>query len=173
MAKPTLYLMLGYPGAGKTTASRIIARLTKAEHLWADHVRRELFGKPTYSGQENDQLYSQMNLQATTLLAQGRDVVFDTGFNYFRDRAYLRKVAAKAGADTVLVWVTVDQAVARTRATTDAHLQDSRALGDMAQQDFDRLTSSLEPPQKNEPFVELDGTKITPDYIADRLGLQP
>ena len=33
MQKPTLFMMFGYPGAGKTTTAEIINELTGAEHL--------------------------------------------------------------------------------------------------------------------------------------------
>jgi predicted kinase len=168
---PTLYLMLGYPGAGKTTAAQVIRDLTGATHLWADQVRRERYGNPTYSSVENEELYEQLNNQAMALLTNGQNVVFDTSFNYFKDRENLRGIAAEAGADAKLIWVTVDEALARERATQDAHLQDSRVNGDMHAEDFDRLVGRLEPPQPSETYIQLDGTKITPDYITQMLGL--
>lgn len=167
--QPILYLMLGYPGAGKTTAARVISQLTGAKHLWADAERRELFGTPTYSETENAQLYDRMNTEAAELLGAGTGVVFDTGFNKRADRDHLRSLAEQAGAKTQLIWVTVDPITARERATKDAHLQDSRALGNMTTGDFERLRNKLEPPQSDEPYTELDGTKITPDYVAKQL----
>lgn len=166
-----LYLMLGYPGAGKTTAARVISQLTGATHLWADAERREYFGKPTYSETENKQLYDRMNAEATDLLAAGSSVVFDTGFNKRADRDHLRALAEQAGASTQLIWVTVDPTTARERATKDAHLQNSRALGNMTADDFERLRSKLEPPQTDEPYTELDGTKIDDKYVRGRLGI--
>lgn len=163
--------MLGYPGAGKTTAANVIHDLTGATHLWADKIRRERFGEPAYSSDENEQLYEQLNQEALALLSRGESVIFDTSFNYFRDRENLRALAAEAGADCKLLWIKVDENIARERATQDAHMQASRHLGDMSDSDFDRLSARLEPPQESEPFVELDGTKITPDYIAQKLNL--
>lgn len=169
--RPTLYLMLGYPGAGKTTAARVICQLTGAVHLWADGERRERYGTPTYSDQENKVLYDHMNYETAELLQAGQSVVFDTGFNKQTDRDHLRNVATAHGAKTILVWVTVDPETARARATQDAHLQDTRALGDMSTEDFERLRGKLEPPAAHEPHVELDGTRITPEYVKNQLGL--
>jgi predicted kinase len=168
---PTLYLMLGYPGAGKTTAAKVIHDVTGAVHLWADKERRERFGTPTYSTEENEQLYNQMNQEALTLLSGGESVIFDTGFNYFKDREALRKIATEAKADCRLLWVTVDEATARERATKDAHLQDTRPHGDMSDAEFEHLVGRLEPPQPDEHHIELDGTKITREYITQELGL--
>lgn len=169
--KPTLYLMLGMPGAGKTTAATLITELTGAHHLWADQLRRTMFGAPTYSEPENDQLYSRMNHEAAALLASGHSVVFDTSFNHQRDREHLYNIAKQANADVQLLWVTIDEATARERATNNAHQQATRALGDMSQADFERLRDKLEQPATDEPHITLDGTKISSDYLKQQLGL--
>ena len=84
--KPTLYLMLGYPGAGKTTTSKVIHALSGAVHLWADQIRRERFGAPTYSHEENLELYDYLNELTSELLRTGQSVIFDTNFNFYKDR---------------------------------------------------------------------------------------
>jgi predicted kinase len=84
--KPTLFLFLGYPGAGKTTAAQFIQQKTGAELLWADFERRQMFGQPTYSEAENDELYGYLDKQAAHILNQGKSVIFDTNFNFLIDR---------------------------------------------------------------------------------------
>ncbi len=163
--------MLGYPGAGKTTAATLLAQITGGVHLWADHERRAMFGQPTYTDAENKTLYDHMNEQAMVLLEQGKDVVFDTSFNHYSDRQNLRGIAEGVGATVELLWVTVDEATARTRATQNAHQQPTRALGDMSGEDFDRLRNKLEPPKPDEPCIELNGTTITEAYLRSRIGL--
>ncbi|MDQ5972046.1 MAG: hypothetical protein QG553_205 [Patescibacteria group bacterium] len=158
--------MVGYPGAGKTTAAQILHNLTGAEHLWADHIRKEQFQAPTYSQQESNQLYEQMNKQTEALLKQGKSVIFDTNFNFYKDRQKLRQIAELAAAKTVLIWVQAPRQVAKQRATTNAHQQDSRVLGNMTDQDFDRLSNHLEEPQPDEHAIVLDGTNLTKEQIS-------
>ena len=86
----TLYLFVGYPGSGKTTAANIICKLTGAEHIWADRERQKMFGRPTHSPQESAALYHRLNERTRQLLLQDKSVVFDTNFNYRRDRDHLR-----------------------------------------------------------------------------------
>lgn len=161
--------MLGYPGSGKTTAAVAVEQVTGATHLWADQIRRQMFGNPTYAPAENAQLYEELNRQTETLLQTGKSVVFDTSFNYFADRQHLREIAAKHGANTALLWVKTPKEIAQQRATSNAESQPTRTLGNMAHTDFERLSGKLEEPGPNEPFITLDGTKITPDYVADLL----
>lgn len=167
----TLYLMLGYPGAGKTTTAKMIHKLSGAVHLWADQERHKRFQKPTYSQAENDQLYDQMNQEAGELLAAGKSVIFDTNFNYYADRQHLRQIAQTAGATTQLIWVTVPPELAHERATADIHKQDNGFSVNMSDDHFNRLTSSLEPPQNGETYIEIDGTQVTPAYVASKLGI--
>ena len=163
--------MLGVPGAGKTTTANAISEVTGATHLWADKIRRERYGRPSYSHSENLALYDHMNRMAGELLAAGNDVIFDTNFNFREDRQKLRDIAKKISARTLVVWVKAPKTLAKQRATKDAYLQDTRLLGDMDDQDFERLSGKLEPPTAKEKVVTIDGTKVTPDYVRQQLGL--
>ncbi|HEV7453868.1 MAG TPA: ATP-binding protein [Candidatus Saccharimonadales bacterium] len=166
MNKPTLFLMLGYPGAGKTTASRIIHKLTGAEHLWADRERKKMFTDPAYTHAENLELYDQLNKDTAALLGAGKSVIFDTNFNFYKDRERLRDIGGQHGAHTVVVWVTVPKDIARERATKDAHMQDTRVLGDMPVEHFERMSSNLQEPRNSEDFIHLDGTRIDMPTVA-------
>lgn len=167
----TLYLMVGYPGAGKTTTAEQIAHITGATHLWADRVRRERYDKPTYSHQENMELYDHLNEVAAELLNAGNSVVFDTNFNYYKDREHLRAIATKHKAETVVVWVQTAKSTAKHRATNLDDTEPTRILGTMHEDDFQRLVNKLEEPRDNETVVIVDGTKVTQSYIREQLGV--
>ncbi len=159
MAKPTLYLFIGYPGAGKTTAAKIIAEKTGAVHLWADLERHKLFPKPTHSLQESNQLYDQLNDAAEYLLAQGKSVVFDTNFNFYAARQKLRKIAARHGAETVVIWITTPAEVARERAICDHESRNGYTMT-MTDEQFQAIVDKLEPPTRDEKIIKIDGTKL-------------
>lgn len=164
MGKPVLYLMVGYPGAGKTTVAQLIAKQTGAVHLWADWERHKLFSAPSHDEVESRQLYERLNRTAETLLAEGKSVVFDTNFNYRRDRQLLREIATRQGAETVVVWLVTSPEVARERAV---HANVVRNGYDfvMTTKQFDRIAGHLEPPGKDEKVIKINGVKLDQNEV--------
>ena len=163
--------MLGYPGSGKTTTAKIIHELTGAVHLWADKVRRERFMSPTHSHTENIELYDHLNEVTAELLEAGNSVVFDTNFNFYKDREKLRKIASEHNANTILIWVRAPKDVAKERATQGAHKQHTRILGNMPEERWEKISNNLEAPHEDEKVIEVDGTKVTKEYIKGLLNL--
>jgi predicted kinase len=171
MAKPTLYLFVGYPGAGKTTVARTITQLTEGVHLWADFERHVMFDEVTHSSEESRILYDHLNRTADELLEQGKCVIYDTNFNFRADRDKLRAKAAKHGAETVVIWVTTDRELAQKRATEESQNEETRIWGNMPLNDFNRLSDHLQQPDDDEYVVQIDGSNANEATIKEKLGL--
>lgn len=171
MTRPTLYLFMGYPGAGKTTVARIIREATDGVHLWADFERHVLFDEVTHSREESRVLYDHLNHTADDLLAQGRCVIYDTNFNFRADRDKLRAIAARHGANTVVIWMTTDRELARKRATEESTDKDTRVWGNMELTDFNRLSDHLQEPDSDEQVIQIDGAHISESAIRQKLGI--
>lgn len=171
MKKPTLYLFVGYPGAGKTTISKIIEDTTGAVHIWADHERKIMFTNPTHSHKESHELYSYLNDAAGKMLANGDSVIFDTNFNFFKDREHLRQIAAQNGAEALVVWITTPKELAKRRAVEESHGQHTRLYGNMTEETFERIASHFEPPRESEKVLKIDGTQVDAEQIKRLLEL--
>lgn len=168
MDKPRLYLFIGYPGAGKTTAAKLIAKKTGAKHLWADFERHKLSPKPSHSLEESQQLYEQLNQAAEYLLAQGKSVIFDTNFNFYADRQKLREIATRQGAETIIIWINTPVTVARERAVEHPESRNGYPMN-MTNEQFQAIVAKLEPPRKDEKVIKIDGTKLDEQHLSTLL----
>ena len=171
MNKLTLYLFVGAPGAGKTTVAKLIHDATGAEHLWADHERQAMFDRVTHSKQESERLYTNLNQRTHDLLAAGKSVIFDTNFNYNKDRQHVRSIADSHGAQTVVIWMQTPLVVARQRALHPDHHQRNNHDQPMKREEFNRLVDHLEPPTDNENFITIDGTNIDTEAVKRQLDI--
>ena len=171
MAKPTLYLMLGYPGAGKTTTAKIIQELTGATRLSSDEERLKLFPQPTFTEAEHKVLYDMLDHKAERLLKEGTSVIYDSNLNRYIHRQQKYDITERTGARPVLVWVRADIDLARKRATEQSDNNDQRPFGNLQPPVFERLVREIEPPRENEPAVIMDGTNVTKETVKQLLGL--
>lgn len=168
MTQPTLYLLIGYPGAGKTTTAKIIAELTGAKRLSSDEMRLKLFAQPQFSEAEHQKLYTHLNTRCQDLLKAGSSVIYDANLNRYEHRQEKYDIANQLGVKTVLIWVKTPKALAKERAT---HKERSRFIPkhETAPAMFDRIANIIEPPKADETAVIIDGTHITKEAVQDAI----
>lgn len=159
--EPTLYMMLGFPGAGKTTVAEMIAKITGAVHLNSDQIRLHMFdGKPKFTLEEHNFLYNTLDYFTELILDSGKSVIYDANLNQYSYRKEKYDIAAKTDAQAQLIWVKTDEALARQRATLEADNNPAhRPFGNMNTAVFERLAAGLEEPRKNENAIIIDGAK--------------
>jgi predicted kinase len=171
MAQPTLYLMLGYPGAGKTTTAEIIAHLTNAIHLASDQIRLNMYPRPDFTPEEHQALYRAIDTKTEQLLTGGHDVIYDANLNQYIHRQQKYDICHRTNARPVLIWIQTSKDVAKYRATEQPQREARRPFGNLDISTFERLVHQVQPPRPEEQAftITLDGTKITKDYVAEAL----
>jgi predicted kinase len=170
MSQPVLYIFVGYPGAGKTTAAQLLEQITGAEHVWVDRERQHKYGK-IYDRAHSEELYTGLNSYAAELLKQGKSVIYDTNFSFYKDRQIMRDLAASQNAQIVLIWLCTPKELAAKRiANEHAHAQ-TRQYINMTAADFERVAQNLEVPQPNEQAIRINGIDLTETVMKQALGL--
>ncbi len=106
---PTLIIVRGLSGAGKTTLARMLGEALNAPVISSDIVRKELAGvsartrlfagfkKGIYTDEFTEKTYSELISRGATLLKQGRACILDATFSKNRFIEKAREAASSAG----------------------------------------------------------------------------
>jgi len=170
MNQPILYLMAGYPGAGKTTIASTISKLTGAVHLSSDKTRFELFDTPAFTEEEHKKLYQTLDQETQSLLAEGKSVIYDANLNRYQHRAEKYAICDRLGVKAILVWVQTPRSLAKERATHESRAHFAPRDETLATM-FDRVAGVIEPPREFENPIIIDGSNANPDVVARALSL--
>jgi len=162
--------MFGNPGSGKTTAAIEIAKLTHAVHLSSDEMRLKMFVKPTFTMKEHAKLYNELDRLTEQLLKDGKDVIYDANLNRYKHRHDKYVICTKTKARSILLWVQTEKEIARRRALDTSRLR-LWPENETPEHMFKRISDLIELPSPDEPYIVLDGTKITSAYIKSKLNL--
>lgn len=154
-AHPTVHLLCGFIGAGKTTFARTLEERTGAVRITKDEWLIRLIGNdPTIDGYADydHKICGLSRDVAFQLVAKGIDVIIDEGLWEKEQRALLRKRTAEAGAEAVLYYLDTPIATIRERV--------ARRNESLAKDSFMITNAMLEsylplwqPPTKDEGYV--------------------
>ncbi|MCA9346059.1 ATP-binding protein [Candidatus Saccharibacteria bacterium] len=166
--RPTLHLIMGLPGAGKTTLAKILQKITRSARLSSDDYRLVIYPEPTFSQNEHDNLYALIDHSAEHLLSTGHSVIYDANLNRYVHRKEKYELAKKFEARVILWWVKTPKSLSKQRRLDE---QDTLLLpkGETSEMMFERIAEILEEPKSSEPVIEIDGTDIDPAKISEIL----
>jgi predicted kinase len=132
--RPSLLILVGLPGSGKSHLARALAARYPAAILDSDALRGVLFEEPKHTENEHRRLFPAMHTLIDRLLGRAITVIVDaTNLKEAHRRPYY-KIAEKHGARVVLVQVTAPRRVIRERLAGRSAAADP----------LDRSTATLE-----------------------------
>lgn len=117
MNRPTLMILCGPPGAGKTTyAHKYIEEHPGTVHLSSDNIRKELHGDESI--QDNPSLiFDIMQKRAVASLDFGSDVIYDSTAMTRKDRAGIISACPKfAKIECHIIWAPIETCIERDAA---------------------------------------------------------
>lgn len=156
--KPTLILLYGFPGAGKTFFARQFCEDVSAAHVQGDRIRFELFDQPRYDRQENEIVDHLMQYMTEEFLSAGISVVYDINAARLGQRRALRDLARKAKAETQLIWMQIDVESAFVRgAKRDRRKADDKYAMPLDRSTFESLAGQMQNPDPTEDFMVISG----------------
>ncbi len=146
-AEPTLIVVSGLPGTGKTYFCGKLAERLPFVILESDTLRKTLFRSPDYSARESSQLFRAIHLLIERLLKKGISIILDATNLSERNREYLYSIADRLGVRLVLVRVEAPPEVVRERLA--ARRLDSDSKSDAGWAIYSKMKASVQRISRN------------------------
>ena len=158
---PTMVLLVGLPGAGKTTRARVLETGRPALRLTPDEWMAPLFGAGDVAG-SRDVLEGRLLSVGFRVLELGVDVVVDFGLWGRDERSALRSVGTALGARVEVEFLDVPADVQWDRVHR-RHRDDPAIEFAMTRDDLDGYRRRFEAPDA----IELTGGPVPPPPAPD------
>ena len=160
MRRPTLFLTVGLPGTGKTTAARRIEIERHALRLTKDEWVKALYGheNPPPAQDVIEGRLIEMGLRALEL---GNNVVIDYGLWSRNERSALRQAAADLGAIVKMQYFEIAPAEQRRRLA-QRQIEAPRTSWPMSDAELTQWAANFDIPARG----ELDGSEPIDDPPA-------
>ena len=114
MNRPTLILLCGIPGSGKTTyAKKYIEEHDDTIHISSDEIRKELWGDEAIQG-DNNEVFLLMQSRTIEALNNGLSVIYDATNVTRKDRSYIIALCPKfVKIECHIVWAPISHCIYR------------------------------------------------------------
>lgn len=146
MNRPSLILLVGPPGVGKTTyATEYIKSHPGTVHLASDKIRKELWGDETIQDNPNE-VFSLMHNRAIAALNFGSDVIYDATNMTRKDRSSIIAACPKfVKIEAHIVWAPIEACIKRDASR-------KRSVG---KEVIDRMLKRFQAPYYDEGIDEI------------------
>lgn len=160
---PTVLIMMGLPGSGKSAFARQFADTYGLPHISLDRIRHELFNEPSYTPSEQDIVNRIANYMTSELLRSKHTFILDgVHMNAKTNRITLQKQAREHGFHTLIIWTQVDEPTAKARSLKrNSKKRDDLYNRSLPEATFEALKKQLTPPT-GENYVVISGKHTFP-----------
>lgn len=160
--KPWVVMLVGLPGAGKSTVARALESELGLHRICRDSIRAALFPRCSFSPAER-RAANHAALKALEVnCAMGRDSVLDgRTFSRLRERVELEQRIEEYSARALAVWLNCPPGLARERVAAGG----SHPAADRTPELVDSVASRFEPPQLG--CIELDARQALDHVVQE------
>jgi predicted kinase len=154
MNRPTLILLCGIPGSGKTTyAKKYIEEHDGTIHISSDEIRQELWGDEATQG-DNNEVFSLMQSRTIETLNNGQSIVYDATNITRKDRFYIISLCPKfVKIECHIIWAPIETCIER----------DATRKRTVGKDVIDRMLKRFQSPWYDEGIDEIKVVWNTPD----------
>jgi predicted kinase len=178
---PSLVLLCGLPGTGKTWVAQRLARPLRASAHRSDVRRKQIAGVPRtsrrregfesglYSAGMTERVYDSLREDAEAELRAGRTVIVDAAFPRRAQRAAFAEAARRAGRPVWILHLQAPEPVVRERL--ERRQADADEVSDADFGVYLRARESFEPPAEGEcdGVVDVASGAMSGEDVAEAL----
>lgn len=153
--KPILYIIQGLIGSGKSTFSRKLASEINAIHLNPDEWVINLYSKDEYMKNYDEYFDKTICLlwnKTREYLLSGKDVIFDMGFWYKKDRNFAKMLALECNANLIHYYLNVPDSIIKERIIVNRPQEWAK----LHLQNFEKNKKLFEFPENDEDAIIID-----------------
>jgi predicted kinase len=164
--KPCLYILCGFPFAGKTTLARALIGALGIKRVAIDDINAERGvwdDERGLSAEEWTKTYNEAYRRIDAFLSQGESVI-DDSVNFTRElRDRLHAIAQRRDACTIVIYVDVSLSEAQRRWQEN---RQTAVRADVRDDDFAHVLEHFEPPTEDEQMLRYDGILPVEEWIG-------
>jgi predicted kinase len=150
--KPSVIMLYGYPGSGKTTFAKHLSQEIKYAHLDASRLIKEAL--QTTKTLDSKEIALMMTYLANEFIKAGVGVIFDLDLPKESDRQRIKQFAKKNKLKCTLVWIQVDPQTAELRSTAkNAVKTDGELAKNYTKQSFQIFSGKMQNPRDDDITV--------------------
>jgi predicted kinase len=154
VARPAIVVMIGLPGSGKSHLARAIRARVPAAVLDIDDLRGALFEDPQHTAKEHGRVFPALHALLDRLLGRRITVIVDATNLKETNRKPYYKIAAKYGAQVLLVRVWARTPVIRRRLLERAECPDPADSSTATLEVYERMRESVQRVRKRHVSVD-------------------
>jgi predicted kinase len=154
LTKPTIIMLYGLPGSGKSFFARQASDLLGIPHISSDRIRYELFETPTFSKDEQAVVFNIMMIMLEQFTRVGMSAILDVSLSRQADRKLVREYSKKNKYENTLLWIQSDaeSCFARTK-NRDRRKSDDMYSADITRGQFDDVERGMQAPAGEDAMV--------------------
>ena len=166
-ASPSLVILCGLPGTGKSHFARELARRAPFVWLNSDRTRKLLVDRPSYSRREHRRVFSAMHVLTRGYLREGYSVVFDATNLNENVRRPLYSSADAVGVEPLIIRFTAPADLVRRRLTDRADGVGEASQSDATWDVYSRMAVADQPVPR--PHLLVAGPEDVESVIRETL----